>query len=115
MTVLKPKKKGKVINCDSSIHIRQLHTCLFSQQSTLENHIALQQKTEEPHYATVKSEEDYCTVKSEAPYYSTVNIKRPDASIIELEKNNAYEIPPQLPQRIQVEENPAYASVNGQG
>ena len=123
MTVLKPKKKGKVINCDSSIHIRQLHTCLFSQQSTLENHIALQQKTEEPHYATVKSEEDYftvksekdySTVKSEEPYYSTVNIKRPDASIIELGKNNAYEMPPQLPQRIQVEENPAYASVNGQ-
>ena len=80
-------------------------------------------KTEEPHYATVKSEEDCSTVKSEEdcstvkgeePYYSTVNSKRPDACIIELAKNNAYEIPPQLPQRIQVEENPAYASVGGQ-
>ena len=72
-------------------------------------------KSEESHYSTVKSEEPhYSTVKSEEPYYSTVNIKRPDACIIELGKNNAYEIPPQLPQRIQVEENPAYASVNGQ-
>ena len=53
-------------------------------------------------------------MKTEEPYYSTVNIKRPDACIIELGKNSAYEIPPQLPQRIEVEENPAYASVNGQ-
>ena len=80
--------------------------------------------TEDAHFSATKSEEDcstvkseephYATVKSEEPYYSTVNIKRPDACIIELGKNNAYEIPPQLPQRIQVEENPAYASVNGQ-
>ena len=71
-------------------------------------------KTEED-YSTVKSEEaHYATVKPEEPYYSTVNIKRPDACIFELGKNNAYEIPPQLPQRIKVEENPAYASVSGQ-
>ena len=62
-------------------------------------------KTEEPYYATVKSED---------PYYSTVNIKRRDACTIELGKNNAYELPPQLPQRISVERNPAYASVSGQ-
>ena len=61
-------------------------------------------KTEEPYYDTVKSED---------PYYSTVEIKRPDASAIELRKNTAYEIPPQLPQRISVERNPAYASVSG--
>ena len=39
---------------------------------------------------------------------------RPDACTIELGKNNAYELPPQLPQRISVERNPAYASVSGQ-
>ena len=70
--------------------------------------------TEDAHYSATKTEEDYSTVKSEDLYYSTVNIKRPDACIIELGKNNAYEIPPQLPQRIEVEENPAYASVGGQ-
>ena len=70
--------------------------------------------TEDAHHSATKCEEDYATVKSEEPYYSTVNIKRPDACIIELGKNNAYEIPPQLPQRIEVEENPAYASVGGQ-
>ena len=62
-------------------------------------------KTEEPYYATVKRED---------PYYSTVDIKRPDACTIELGKNNAYELPPQLPQRISVERNPAYASVSEQ-
>ena len=68
-------------------------------------------KSEEPHYATVESKEPhYATVKREGPYYSTVNIKRPDACTIELGKNNAYELPPQLPQRITVERNPAYAS-----
>ena len=69
---------------------------------------------EEAQYSAAKTEEPYSTVKTEEPYYSTVNIKRPDACIIELGKNSAYEMPPQLPQRIQVERNPAYASVSGQ-
>ena len=69
--------------------------------------------TEEAQYSAAKAEEPYySTVKNEEPYYSTVNIKRPDACIIELGKNN--EIPPQLPQRIEIKRNPAYASVNGQ-
>ena len=114
MAVLRPKKKGEVIICDSSIHIIDncIYLSIFTAVNTGEPYCSAA-KTEEPHYATVKSEEDYftvkseedySTVKSEEPYYSTVNIKRPDACITELEKNNAYEIPPQLPQRIKVEE-----------
>ena len=71
--------------------------------------------TEEAHDSGTKTEEPYyATVKSEDPYYSTVDIKRQDACTIELGKNNAYELPPQLPQRISVERNPAYASVSEQ-
>ena len=43
--------------------------------------------------------------KREEPYYSVVNIKRPDA--IEMKQNDAYEKPAQLP--LHVEENPAYS------
>ena len=60
-------------------------------------------ETEEPYYTTVK-------IKN--PYYSTVNIMSPDACTIELRKNTAYAIPPQLPQKISVKRNPAYASVS---
>ena len=68
--------------------------------------------TEEAHDSEAKTEEPD-TVKSEDPYYSTAEIKRPDACTIELRKNTAYEIPPQLLPRISVERNPAYASVSG--
>ena len=51
-----------------------------------------------------KGEERYISAgKREEPYYSVVNIKRPDA--IEMKQNEAYEKTPQLPLHV---ENPAY-------
>ena len=54
-----------------------------------------------------KGEETYMYIsagKREEPYYSVVNIKRPDA--IEMKQNEAYEKVPELPP-LHVE-NPAY-------
>ena len=51
-----------------------------------------------------KGEERYISAgKREEPYYSVVNVKKPDA--IEMKQNEAYEKTPQLPLHV---ENPAY-------